>query len=99
MRTRMGRPARRNISALVAGALLASLVHAVVAPSVAEADGALLPPPVPSAPVAPVSSAPRGTDQATFNALRGDQPVRPAQDGGGTSSSTSLAPSATWDVS
>ncbi|MFB9904405.1 RHS repeat-associated core domain-containing protein [Allokutzneria oryzae] len=58
--------------------------------------------PLPSTPSTPVSEQKMGSrapDQASTNALQGDQPSGAAPEGGGTPTATPLSPSASWDVS
>ncbi|MEV4760054.1 RHS repeat-associated core domain-containing protein [Micromonospora sp. NPDC049559] len=82
--------------------LAVSMVNVVARPGAALAAGG------PSVPLPPVGSTPverqtmssRAPDQASQNALSGNQPDAGAgPDGGGTSTATSLAPSASWQVS
>ena len=95
----MGIVARRvgaaGLTVVVSAALLAGIAPAVAA---AESGPSVPLPPVPSVPVESQQMGSRPADQATTSALKGDQPSAAAPDGGGTSTATSLAPSATWDV-
>ncbi|GAA1287985.1 RHS repeat-associated core domain-containing protein [Saccharothrix xinjiangensis] len=80
--------------------LTASVVSAVLT-GVAAAAGPSVPlPGTPSTPVTEQEMESRAPDQATTDALHGDQPAGGAtKDGGGTSRATPLKQSATWDVS
>jgi RHS repeat-associated protein len=93
---------RRRIAAVLAAAMTASLLSVVAVPETAYADGPSVPlPQTPSTPVKPEGGMQsRPPDQATQNALRGDQPggTKP-QEGAGTTKATPLSPSATWQVS
>ncbi|MFC0623170.1 RHS repeat-associated core domain-containing protein [Kribbella deserti] len=89
----------------LATALVSSLVLAagVAAPSQGAAAITGEPDPLPTATSVAVSAQSidgRPTDEATSDALHGDQPAGgPAAEGGGNPSATPLAASATWDVS
>jgi RHS repeat-associated protein len=99
MRLRL--PRARAIGLVLA--LVASLVPPVTfaAGIAAAAGGPSVPlPTTDPVPVTAQTMQARPQDQATANALNGNQTVgTPAPDGGGTSTATSLSPSATWDVS
>jgi RHS repeat-associated protein len=98
---RLSLRARRSGSLTMSTILVATLLQATVSSVVAEAEnGPSVPlPPTSSVSVTPQTMAPRPPDQATNAALRGDQPASTPPDGGGSNTATSLAPSATWDVS
>jgi RHS repeat-associated protein len=91
----------RRVASLVTVMLAASLLVAVQPPAPAAAAGPSVDlPTTPSVPVTQDTLANRPTDQATSQALHGDQPAGGTQlDGGGTPTATSLSPSATWSVS
>jgi RHS repeat-associated protein len=81
--------------------LAATLLVVLQPPAPAAAAGPSVGlPQTPSVPVTPQTMADRPVDQATSQALHGNQPAGTAQvDGGGTPTATSLSPSATWNVS
>src|SRR5690349_2312900 len=93
------RPFRAR-SLTLSAALLATVLQAL-APAIAAADTN------PSVPLPATSSVPvsqqamgsRPPDQATTSALHGDQGASTPPEGAGSNTATSLAPSATWDVS
>ena len=91
----------RRVASLMAVVLAASLLVAVQPPAPAAAAGPSVGlPTTPSVPVTQDTMDTRPADQATSQALHGDQPTGGTKvDGGGTPTATSLSPSATWSVS
>ena len=89
---------RKRVAAGLVAVLAASLLSAV--PALAAGGPSVDPPTTPSTPVTRETAGTRDQDQASKNALRGDQPASgtPKQ-GAGTPTATSLSPSATWQVS
>ncbi|MEV4314996.1 RHS repeat-associated core domain-containing protein [Actinocrispum sp. NPDC049592] len=82
----------------VAAQLAASVLLAVAGPVWAGEPSTKLDS-VPSVPVSSPSWRTIEPDQASAHQLAGDQPAKPAQEGAGTSTATSLSPSASWAVS
>ena len=89
---------RRTHTLALSVVLVATLAQATPA-AMAESGPSVLLPTTPSVSVTAQSMGSRQPDQATTSALRGDQGASTSPDGGGTSTATSLSPSATWDVS
>jgi RHS repeat-associated protein len=92
---------RRVLAAMLAAALVVTADLAVEQNVALAAAGPSVPlPDVQSTPVEQQNMASRPADQAATNALTGNQPARGSgPEGGGTPTATSLAPSATWQVS
>ncbi|MEV6413984.1 RHS repeat-associated core domain-containing protein [Kribbella sp. NPDC051718] len=102
MRRSLVRPARKPAAVLAALVLTATLTTTVATPTVAAATSG------PSVPLPGTTSVPstkqtmsaRPEDQASSQALHGDQEKSAApKEGSGTSSATSLSQSASWSVS
>ncbi|WP_328647454.1 type IV secretion protein Rhs [Amycolatopsis sp. NBC_00348] len=92
---------RRGLTRGLAAVLFVTLAPAAGVPGVAAAAGggpSVELPGTASTPVTADAVGTRPTDQATADALLGNQPAKPAQEGAGTPTATSLAPSATWEV-
>ncbi|MEU8416961.1 RHS repeat-associated core domain-containing protein [Amycolatopsis japonica] len=97
------KPSTRRTSRTLTVALICSLVVTGVSTTqiASAANGwSVASPEVNSTPVAKQTMKGRELDDASRAALTGNQPAgSTTPDGGGTSSATSLSPSATWDVS
>ncbi|MEJ3750147.1 RHS repeat-associated core domain-containing protein [Actinomycetes bacterium KLBMP 9797] len=90
---------RRRLAAVLSAAVAATLLTAVVAPAAAAGPSVPLPS-TSSTPVARETVGARPADQASQQALTGDQPAGSApKEGGGRPTATPLAPSSTWQVS
>ena len=93
---------RRRVAAGLVAVLAATFLSTVAVPAPALAAGgpSVEPPTTPSTPVTRETVNARGQDQASRNALKGDQPAGGAPKvGAGTPRATSLSPSASWQVS
>jgi RHS repeat-associated protein len=93
---------RRGLTRALATVLVVTLAPAAGLPGVAAAAGGGPSVELPKTESTAVKSEPvqpRPQDQASASALRGDQGAKSPQEGGGTPTATSLAPSATWQVS
>ena len=95
----MRRRTRRGLTLAVAAQLAASVLMAVAAPAAWAGEPSTPLDSVPSAPVTSPSWRTIESDQASARALSGNQPAKPAQEGAGTPTATSLSPSASWAVS
>jgi RHS repeat-associated protein len=92
----------RRIALAMPVVLAVSMASVVMAPDPAAATGgpSVPLPGTPSTPVAKQTMSSRAPDQASTNALSGDQAAGgAAPDGGGTAKATPLSPSASWEVS
>ncbi|MEV8371496.1 RHS repeat-associated core domain-containing protein [Kribbella sp. NPDC056861] len=102
MRRSLVRPARKPAAVLAALVLTATLTTTVATPTVAAAaSGPTVPlPGTASVPSTKQTMSARPQDQASSQALHGDQEQSAApKEGSGTSSASSLSQSATWSVS
>jgi RHS repeat-associated protein len=94
---------RRRIAAALTAVLAATLLTAVAVPDGALAAGGPSQPlpDTPSTPVTQQEMTARNQDQASRNALTGNQQPgsTPKKAGGGTPTATALSPSASWQVS
>ncbi|MDX3187675.1 hypothetical protein PV458_04625 [Streptomyces sp. MN03-5084-2B] len=95
----MRRRTRRGLTLVVASQLAASLLLAVAAPAAWAGQPSTQLESVPSVPVTSPSWRSVEPDQASANALTGNQPAKATQDGAGTATATPLSPSASWSVS
>ncbi|MET9631808.1 RHS repeat-associated core domain-containing protein [Lentzea sp. NPDC006480] len=90
---------KRLLARLLPAVLTASVVSVTVVSAALAGQPSVGLPTTPSTPVTEQKMGSRDQDQASKEALRGNQPGGTSPDGGGNNRATPLAPSATWDVS